>query len=182
MTITVTAQGSSASISIKRPRFSDLWKAYPKKSSAEEAYRQAGGIPLALYLENSTAYENACAIRLSHSFNEGNFPLTKQKLSSVKNAYAQKGANGKPYLFRVNDMIKYVTNQLGKPDIELIANGTNQSKHFAGMQGIIIFVVKGWGNATGHVTLWNDYECGDKCYFQPNNATLVKILFWRLID
>ncbi|ASK27256.1 hypothetical protein BG910_05425 [Neisseria chenwenguii] len=47
---------------------------------------------------------------------------------------------------------------------------------------MIAFVITGWNDATGHITLWNDYECGDKCYFQPSNAKLVRILFWRLQD
>lgn len=179
---TARVQQQTRSIFVKRPKFSDLWNAYPKKTTAPEAYEIAGGVPLALYKENPDGYANACAIRLSHSFNEGNFPLTRAKLAKVAKLYSEKGASGKPYLFRVNDMIKYVESELGEPDIIIQADGTNQSRKFAELQGIIIFVVKGWGNATGHVTLWNDYECGDKCYFQPENAELVKILFWRLKD
>ncbi|MDO5070456.1 MAG: type VI secretion system amidase effector protein Tae4 [Neisseria zoodegmatis] len=182
MSISASAQGQTSSVTVKRPKFSDLWSAYPINSTAEQAYRLVGGSPLAHYEENPRGYANACAIRLSRSFNHGNFPLTRQRLSKVPRYYALSGGDGKPYLLRVNDIIKYVQNNLGKPDIELVADGTNQSRRFAGRKGIIIFIISGWGDATGHVTLWNDYECGDKCYFQPDNAKLIKILFWDLKD
>nr|WP_233174907.1 MULTISPECIES: T6SS effector amidase Tae4 family protein [Delftia] len=45
------------------------------------------------------------------------------------------------------------------------------------MDGVGIIVVKGhgWGNAIGHVTLWNGTECSDTCHLMsdPDNGTFV---------
>lgn len=45
------------------------------------------------------------------------------------------------------------------------------------MDGVRIIVVKGheWGNAIGHVTLWNGTECSDTCHLMsdPDNGTFV---------
>ncbi|MCA0393993.1 MAG: type VI secretion system amidase effector protein Tae4 [Proteobacteria bacterium] len=47
---------------------------------------------------------------------------------------------------------------------------------------MVIFEVSGWGDASGHVTLWDGSSCGDHCYFvhdQPGVQT-TRILFWEL--
>ena len=48
--------------------------------------------------------------------------------------------------------------------------------------GIIVFKVSGWGDASGHVTLWNGNDCGDSCYFihSTPNVRTTDILFWNL--
>lgn len=53
---------------------------------------------------------------------------------------------------------------------------------FKGLKGILVFSVTGWGDATGHVTLWNGSDCGDHCYFvhdQPSVSTTL-VQFWEL--
>lgn len=62
------------------------------------------------------------------------------------------------------------------------AGGLDVSSRFAGKTGVLIFDVSGWGDASGHVTLWNGRDCGDTCYFvhdQPGVRT-IEVMFWEL--
>lgn len=51
-----------------------------------------------------------------------------------------------------------------------------------GKKGIILFVVSGWPDATGHATLWNGSACYDHCYFNEPGARYKtdKANFWSL--
>ncbi|WP_275556011.1 T6SS effector amidase Tae4 family protein [Mixta sp. Marseille-Q2659] len=40
------------------------------------------------------------------------------------------------------------------------------------MNGILIFTVNSWSDASGHATLWNGYTCSDHCYFPLANRLL----------
>ncbi|WP_232427669.1 T6SS effector amidase Tae4 family protein [Burkholderia ubonensis] len=49
-------------------------------------------------------------------------------------------------------------------------------------QGIILFEVSGWSNATGHATLFNRRTCYDQCYFNKSGANYRtdRAHFWSL--
>jgi hypothetical protein len=176
--ITATAGGQSSAIQAKRPLFSTLWSNYPVKMAAGDVYALVGGQALALYKENPRDYANACALRLSRSLNYGGMPIKQST-----RGYKVKGSDGKPYLLRVLEMIKFVENNLGKPDLSFKPkNNEDLSHQLRGKKGIIIFKVTGWDGAAGHVTLWNGSDCGDSCYFvqtQPSVKT-TDIFFWNL--
>jgi hypothetical protein len=36
---------------------------------------------------------------------------------------------------------------------------------FTGQQGILVFTVPLWTDASGHATLWDGRTCSDHCYF-----------------
>lgn len=94
-----------------------------------------------------------------------------------------KGNDSKPYLLRVREMITFVEQNLGKADITFKPqNNQDISSQLSGKKGIIIFKVSGWGDASGHATLWNGDDCGDSCYFIHNNPNVrtTDILFWNL--
>ena len=180
--ITATVGGQSSTVQAKRPLFLNLWENYPVKMAAGDVYALVGGQALALYEENShldqNPYANACALRLSRSLNYGGMPIKQ----STK-GYKVKGSDNKPYLLRVREMITFVEQNLGKADITFKPqNNQDVSSQLQGKKGIIIFKVSGWGDASGHVTLWNESDCGDSCYFihdRPNVRT-TDILFWNL--
>ncbi|WP_255553125.1 T6SS effector amidase Tae4 family protein [Denitromonas iodatirespirans] len=46
---------------------------------------------------------------------------------------------------------------------------------FSQMQGIVVIKGHGWGNASGHVTLWNGTLCADSCHLlgDPDNGSFV---------
>lgn len=178
MTILEAMVASQAvQIDVRRPRFSTLWEHYPVGMAAPDVYRLVGGNGYELYQEDPVAYANACALRLSRAFNYGGLEIT-----STARGYKVKGGDGKRYLLRVVDIIALVKANLGKPDIEVAPQGADVSSEFRGKTGVLIFEVSGWGNATGHATLWNGSDCGDSCYFvhNPPGATTTKVLFWEL--
>ncbi len=86
------------------------------------------------------------------------------------------------YMFRVNDMISYLEEVFGKPEIKV---KSPQEKDFTPKKGIIVFYGSGWSNARGHVTLWNGITCADACHFMssPENRTFVpeKGYLWELV-
>lgn len=164
-------------IDVRRPRFSTLWEHYPVAMQAKDVYELVGGNAYELYKENPTGYANACALRLSRAFNYGGLEIT-----SSASGYKVAGGDGRRYLLRVVDIIALVKANFGTPDVEVATEGQDVTDQFIDKKGILIFDVSGWGDATGHVTLWNGAECGDSCYFvhsQPG-VTTTKVLFWEL--
>ena len=175
--IVAVAGGQQAAIQIKRPKFDEVWRHYPVGKPAGEVYQTVGGNAYELYKENPTGYANACALRLSRAFNYGGLTIT-----SSATGYKVKGGDGKSYLLRVKDMIAFVKANFGAPDKKVVPKGLDKTHDFIGKRGVLIFTVSGWGDASGHVTLWNGGDCGDHCYFihdQPDVSTS-EILFWEL--
>lgn len=176
--IRASGGGQAARVQVNRPQFLDLWAHYPVKMAAGDVYALVGGQANQLYAENPTGYANACALRLSRSLNYGGMPIKP----STK-GYKVKGADGKQYLLRVREMITFVEKNFGKADIYFKPNNNEDvSSQLTGKKGIIIFKVSSWGDATGHVTLWNGADCGDSCYFIHHHASIktTEILFWDL--
>jgi hypothetical protein len=153
-----------------------MWSAYPNLP-AGDVYKVVGGEAYALYQENPQGYANACALRLSRAFNYSCMPIARSTAG-----YKVKGADDKQYLLRVRDMIGFVKSNFGEPEKSVAPAGKDVASDFNGLKGILIFSVTGWGDATGHVTLWNGADCGDSCYFvhdQPRVSTTL-IQFWEL--
>lgn len=153
-----------------------MWTSYPNLP-AGEVYALVGGEAHALYRENPQGYANACALRLSRAFNYSGVPISKSS-----SGYKVKGADDKQYLLRVRDMIGFVRRNFGEPEKSVAPSGRDATADFKGLQGVLVFSVSGWGDATGHVTLWNGADCGDHCYFvhdQPTVSTTL-VQFWEL--
>lgn len=163
-----------------RPRFDfdALWNNYPYKKSPEDVYKLIGGDVLRNFKSDPDSYANACACRLSRALNYAGQKINPS--DSSPGGYA-KGGDSLNYLYRVKDMIEAVSKRFGSPDFVLKPRGADVSSSFKGKKGIIIFKVKGWNNATGHVTLWNKTECGDHCFFTHDNENVqtTEILFWE---
>jgi len=190
-TITASANGTSSTIQVKRPSFKSLWEPYKfvdQRVTAKEVYKIIGGNVWEQYLEgksnNNPYFENSCALRLSYAFNKGVFTIPSKVniFPNPKDIQRWRGGDNKAYIFRVNDMIRWVQKEFGNPDIEIDTYGKDVSNQLAGKKGIIIFTVKGWSNATGHVTLWDGSTCGDHCYFTHANSTAItiKVQLWEL--
>jgi hypothetical protein len=71
------------------------------------------------------------------------------------------GGDGKQYIYRVADLIKFLNHAFGKPD-KIVKNP--KPKDFSKIKGILLFGVP-WRDATGHATLWDGNACSDHCYF-----------------
>jgi len=101
-------------------------------------------------------FTNACAIRMSYALNYSGVMITHGTWNTVS------GKDKNWYIYRVKDMTKFLTHSFGKPDI---VKRNPQQNDFINQKGIIVFNVGGWGDASGHTTLWNGNSCSDRCYF-----------------
>ncbi|WP_186301642.1 type VI secretion system amidase effector protein Tae4 [Denitromonas halophila] len=100
-------------------------------------------------------FTNACALRMSYSLNYSGTSITRGTWKTVS------GADKKWYIYRVRDLIQFLTETLGRPD-KVVRNP--KLNDFNGEKGILVFDVN-WSDATGHATLWNGSTCSDHCYF-----------------
>lgn len=106
-------------------------------------------------------FTNGCAIRLSYVLNHTGMqiPFIDGQVSS--------GADGKWYIFRVRELIRFLHSRMGSPDF---AQRHPAPAHFKGRKGILVFEVAQWADAEGHATLWNGMTCSDNCYFPKAEA------------
>src|SRR5690554_5612260 len=114
-------------------------------------------------------FRNACAIRMSYVLNR-----VGPKVPFI-NGKTVSGGQGNWYLFRVRDLINFLHNQLGEPDVMI--EDPSASK-FANHKGILVMEVRGWSDASGHATIWTGLECAGQCYFPQSH----KAYLWTLKD
>jgi hypothetical protein len=112
----------------------------------------------------SGIFQNACPIRMSYVLNYTGVPIPQNPYATAS------GADGKWYMYRVNDMMTFLEVTFGKPDRTAKSPKTDD---FSGLKGLIVVKGSGWSNARGHVTLWNGAMCSDTCHLllDPDNGT-----------
>jgi len=146
----------------KRPKFNLMWSTYPK-GSADDVFNLIGG------KVQANNFANSCTIRVSRSLNYSGDPV-----DFIPPNLTVSGKDRKWYIYRVTELIKYLTKKYGKPD--LVVEGAPYESKFSGKKGIIVFDVDAWDDASGHATLWNGVSCSDKCYFPLSK----KMMLWLL--
>lgn len=185
-TLVATAGGVSARVELKRPGFQSLWDAYAEvgRLVAADVYAHVGGQAAEHYQEDPVSYANACALRMSHGFNYGGYVIPRGTIIPGQSIYRVRGSDKLPYILRVNHVIHFIKHNWGSADMVL---QPAEAGRLAGRKGLIVMEVSGWGDATGHVTLWNGDQTGDGSdYHNPRNASygarvsLTRILFWEL--
>jgi len=150
--------------------------------------------------EFARKWENTCAVRMSYILNYTGSLIPRQPQNKTVS-----GSDGFQYFYRVNDVIEYLKNLWGQPDVvvanpfayveardaegNIIRNPDGSAKfsdyggHLAGRQGVILFEVpERWGDALGHASLFNGRECYDHCYFNEAgvHSGTTKANFWSL--
>ncbi|WP_367989724.1 type VI secretion system amidase effector protein Tae4 [Vibrio sp. NTOU-M3] len=186
-----TSGDITASVELKRPRFSDLWNAYSEVGAkkASEVYPLVGGHVAKLYESDPISYANACALRMSRGFNYGGFPVPSGTIIETYPIYRVRGADQKAYILRVKDLIKYIEFNWGNPEYEMDPTDISE---ISGKKGVIIISVSGWNDASGHVTLWDGSKTGDGSSYQdpsyfpsryPDGTVKAKkVMLWELKD
>ena len=152
----------------RRPSFQSAWAAFMAVRLPVVAVGKKIGGNVQRNVEMPVGgFKNACPIRMSYVLNQTGFPVRK----SARYATVS-GGDHMQYLYRVDDMMRYLEDTLGKPD--KVARSPKTSD-FAGMKGIIVVKGHGWDNAKGHVTLWNGTQCSDTCHLMsdPDNGPFV---------
>jgi hypothetical protein len=153
--------------------FETMWNAYPAPGgSAEEAKRTIGGQVNAAWITNT------CVVRLSRSFNASGHTIPNE---SGDGLVTVKGGDGKNYALRVAEFTRWLKRRYGDPDlVETFPppGGGDVPSSFLGRQGVIIFEVDGWTDATGHVDLWNGARCRHGDYFSRAHT----VMLWDVPD
>ena len=111
-------------------------------------------------------FTNACGIRMSYALNSSGINIPRGLWKTVS------GADSRQYIYRVADLVKFLTHTFGKPD-KTVKNP--KPGDFAGMKGLLLFTVQ-WSDATGHATLWDGNTCSDHCHFPVAKEASI----WRL--
>lgn len=198
-TLILNVEGINSQLQINRPKFENLWESYKEVNKiASEVYKIIGGNVYENYIHGqkigSNAFENACALRMSRAFNYGNFkiPSGVSIIPNPNDISRWRGKDGFAYIFRVNDIIKFIELSFKKPEYKIKTNGVNKRNEIVNVnkKGIIIFKVKNWSNASGHVTLLDGNSCADgHSYFTHNliegipkdkQPITTEILLWEL--
>jgi len=156
---------------IQRPSWADMLKNYPGINVPTEVlYKQISKALLLDYQTNlNTPYANTCAFRMSRGLSLSGFKLP---LSDLK--YREKGVESgvlvgedkNNYWFRVKELSPFLADNFGTPQLDKtlskaavgerkIAMTEGEMDEFKNKKGIIIFNVSGWGDASGHFTLWD---------------------------
>jgi len=175
LAITATAPGVTAAITARRPSWADMSKHYPDKNVTTEVLYDTmlGGKFKQLY--KHPAYGNTCAVRMSYALNRSGLKMG----TAPSNDGDVTAPDGYKYWIRVSDLKPHLIKQFKGADEELTIPlipaalikdvPAMQQKYIerrrlvqawldaklAGRHGIVVFNVTGWGDATGHFTLWD---------------------------
>lgn len=178
MAITASAGEVSADIKPRRPSWADMQQHYPAKTvDTDKLYnvKIRGGFT-GLHAE---AYmENTCAVRMSYALLRSGFHLAR----TTDRRASMLGADKRWYWLRVANLREELYCRFKGFDAELKLDLIEESladdieamrplydarktkaeaflnSELAGKNGIIVFGVNGWSNATGHFTLWDGTE------------------------
>lgn len=161
---------------LKRPNFETAWSAFRVVNVPvrEVGLIIGGAVQRNIEIpESQGGFANACPIRMSYVMNRTGFAI--QKSAQFKSV---SGADHHQYLYHVKAMILWLELQFGAPDVVITSPKPGDLK---GRRGILVVKGHGWGNATGHVTLWDGVRCADACHliddplngrFVPDSAAL----------
>ena len=136
------------------PALSSLWSVYPAGPSSLVKSMIGGGVGGAWMV-------NTCVVRVSYCFNKCGAPIPKGE-PGLSTTYGKGGAR---YAFRVTEFKRYLEGRYKRADVQGSGRGD-----VAGKQGVIMFDVDGWNDATGHFDLWNGSECAGSEYFAKAHA------------
>ncbi|WP_080411180.1 type VI secretion system amidase effector protein Tae4 [Burkholderia ubonensis] len=150
---------------------------YAPSNSAEKVAITIGG-NVAININSrdpKLRWVNTCALRLSYILSQAGMPIPHIPGQTVS------GADKRWYFFRVTDFIRFLEQRWGKADVIKFPPSGGGST-LVDKQGIILFEVSGWSNATGHATLFNGRTCYDQCYFNEPGANYRtdRAHFWSL--
>ena len=120
------------------------------------------------------------------ALNNSNAEVTPTK-TEIKNSTVLKGGDENWYYYRVRNLKTYLNRKYGNPDftytITAKMTAADIQKAITGMQGIIVFHISGWTDASGHFTLWDGTQVALGNYFDPDNldgGTLMSVDIWLL--
>lgn len=157
---------------VLKPSFIQAWSQFKKVnvSVADVGKLIGGNVGINIDLgarDPRQGFTNVCAIRMSYVINYSGVIIGRGVWKTVS------GADKKWYIYRVKDLLIYLSDKFGKPDLTV---SNPDVSDFHGMKGILVFSVTGWSDASGHVTLWSGSACSDNCYFNKASEASIWLL------
>ena len=146
-----------------RPSFAACWSAaqriYEPSNPSDKVARVVGGAVAwnILKAAHSQRWRNTCAVRMSYILNHSGLLIPVIPKSTVP------GADHRQYFFRISALKAFLQQRWGLADQCLYDPVSGYG--FRLSKGILIFDVSGWGDASGHATLFDGRRCYDQCYF-----------------
>lgn len=150
-------------------RFEPLFLAYPRGTVSDVL--EMIGQP------SQTWIKNTCAIRVTYAMNFSRVPeflVRRNAIASTSRGRIEyishgRSRSGPPapehaYIFRVTELANYMLQKYGKPQV-WAKKTDNPRAAVHGKKGVILFVVSGWSDATGHFDLWTGQEPAGSEYF-----------------
>lgn len=149
-------------------RFDALFGAYPR-GSVQDVLEMIGH-------PTQTWIKNTCAIRVSYAMNHSGVPQFRldRSLAATQRGRIEYISHGRTpsapqpppnaYIFRVTELANYMLQKYGKPQV-WAKKTDNPRAAVHGKKGIILFVVSGWSDATGHFDVWNGQDPAGSEYF-----------------
>jgi hypothetical protein len=147
----------------KLPPYSSLKKNFPAVEAAQVKALIGGNV-------DADYITNCCTIRMSRALNGAGAPIPK----NYPGMTTVSGADGKRYAIRVKEFRIYLRTTYGAPT--LTARGGAVADSFRGKQGIIVFDVRIWSDASGHVDLWD----GSTCAYHGYWAEAAEVMLWQV--
>lgn len=112
-------------------------------------------------------FRNACALRISYALIQSGIIISRG------DGAVSSGKDGKWYLYRVDDLMKLIKNNLKTPPLRSAPG--KYKDDFKGKKGIIIFSSCNWEDATGHIDLFNGTSVEGQEYSMCGNVLLYEI-------
>lgn len=165
---------------MRRPTFAAAWAAshriYDGVNPGERVASVVGG-NVEKNINNpdpKQRWSNTCAVRMSYILSESGIHIPRTPGKTVT------GGDKRQYFFRVRDLIAFLQQHWGRP--EIVAFPPSGGGSLKGKKGVILFEVTGWSDAVGHATVFNGTYCYDHCYFNEPGATYRtdRANFWSL--
>lgn len=197
MGITASAGKVNAPLTPARPSWADMKKYYPDASiDTPQLYDELikGGF-VKLYENNS--YANTCSVRMSYGLNRSGIKLGP----APSKGGSMKGGDGYTYWLRVSDLKSELSKRFKGFDEELdlttipsslieddkalnekfevrVKEAQDYINKINSKNGIVVFEVQGWGDASGHFTLWDG--TAKKLAYAPehDSSDNSKYYFW----
>lgn len=137
------------------PSFKTMWKQFPDHTiypTLRDLHTFIGGaLANNIDVPGFGTNGNTCAVRMSRALNYGSLPISAKLVKALK-VSTLTGTDGKLYIFRVRELRIYLNSSLGVTPTKITKNFATA---FTKKQGIVAFDVSGWGDASGHVALWD---------------------------